>query len=172
MTMVRGIPCPANTLRDKLRHTWLENQIFFYNSDDVVSFWKDGDWSHTINLVYGEYIQQAIELADNLIDGFSPAQLVDELSLFRSLTEETRNKIKKAIHETYLATTNISSLEEPLRKAAIGMQTEIINLQILWGLPHVIDNERALRQCWERIGSKGKPLHCLLGKLPKGVVLP
>lgn len=172
MTMARGIPCTANALRDKLRHTWLENQIFFYDVDDVVSFWEDGDWSNTINSVYPELIQEAIDLANNLVDGFSPAQLIDELLSLKPLSKDTRNRFKKAVHEAYLSATNISSVENPLREAATAMQIELMELQRLWGMPHGADNEKALRQCWERIGLKGKPLHSLLGKLPKGVVLP
>ncbi len=105
-------------------------------------------------------------------DGFSPAQLVDQLAPLRRLPDDLQNEIKKAVHETYLATSYITSLEKSIRKCALALQPELNNLRKLWGKSFSPEYEVELRACWENIRKKGEALRQELEKLPRGVILP
>lgn len=170
--IVLPFDCPANTLRGQLKHSWLENQVINNDADDVVSHWKDGDWSDKVDSVFPRRLQQTNELIDGLVEGFSPKQVVDQLAPLKSLPDELFNKVKSAIHEAYLNDSMITCLDVPLRECSIALQEELNKLKEIWHMPVTVDHEAELRQCWENVRDKGKALHALLVKLPNGVVLP
>lgn len=172
MLMFDGIYCEVNLLRGQLKHSWLENQVRDIDTDDIVSFWKDGEWLDTVGKIFPHRLQQTLELADRLVDGFSPAQLVGQLAPLGNLSDELRKKIKLTVHASYLAASHIASLEEPIRQCAQDLQPELNNLWELWKKPFSIECEFALRACWDNIRAKGKALHEQLEKLPRGVVFP
>lgn len=159
-------------MRGQLKHTWLENQILRVNSDLIIARWKKGTWKETLESTFPRRIQQVFEMVDGFIDGFSPAQLVDNLFALSHLPDELRYKVKLAVHEVYLTTTNITSLQTPIRSSALALQEELTLLKKLWEMPHTLDVETSIRHCWNNMHVKSKELHELLEGLPNGVVLP
>jgi hypothetical protein len=167
--------CHANTLRGQLKHSWLENQVIANDDDDIASFWKDG-WVisgvDVVETMFPYYLSQTFKLADNLAEGFSPAQLIDQLGPFKEISDDLRGQVKKAIHEAYLEASNIAALAEPIRKCARDLEPELNKLRSLWKVPHSPEGEIEVRGCWEDIQEKGAALHEQLEKLPRGVILP
>ncbi len=172
MLALCSLPCEVNTLRGQLKHTWLENQVRDNDADDIVTFWKDGDWVNEVETIFPQYLQLTLKLADELVDGFSPAQLIDQLGPFKEISADLRGQVRKAIHEAYLEASNITDLAEPIRKCARDLEPELNKLRTLWKMPHSPEGEIAVRDCWEDIQKKGALLHAQLEKLPRGVVLP
>ncbi len=58
--IVYPFSCPAETLRGQLKHSWLENQVRDIDTDDIVSFWKDGEWADTVATVFFHRLQQTL----------------------------------------------------------------------------------------------------------------
>ena len=170
--IVYPFACPAETLRGQLKHSWLENLVRDRKADAIVGFWKKGQWEDKVETIFPHYLQLTLKLADELGDGFSPAQLIDQLGPFKGFTDDLRNQIKKAIHEAYLKTSNISALAQPIRKCALDLEPELNKLRTLWKMPDSPESEIALRDCWEKIQKKGAALSEQLEKLPRGVILP
>lgn len=168
----KWFPCSASILRGQLRHSWLENQVFDFDSGYVASLWRDGQWTERIKFSFPRRLQQALELADGLVEAFSPAQLVETIAPFKILPKTLRTKIGAAVKGAYLAVSDLSSQAEPLRIAILALRDEFAALSGLWEMPRTPENEAAVRCCWDNIQVKGKVLHTVLDEIPKGVVLP
>lgn len=166
-----NIPCEANTVRGQLKHSWLENQLTRLTIDDIIANWKSGiEWPELEREFQGR-IKQTIELADNLAEGFSPKQLVDKLHPFTVLSISDKEKIKVAVHEAYLASSQIMDLQIPLKSAANGLGQEISRLQAAWRNKSA-DGETHVRKTWEQTVLNGRELLTIFDRLPNGVVLP
>lgn len=171
--IVYPFSCWADTKRGQLKHSWLENQVRDLDGDTIVSFWKEGLWQDKIKMEFPQRLQHALELAERLAEGFSPAQLVDQLIPLSSLTLEQRQQLKLAIHQAYLEVSNITALVEPIRQCCHALQPEIEDLGRLWSIPFSTEGADDLRACWERFrGGHATTLHDLLEQLPRGVILP
>jgi len=166
-----NIHCEMNTLRGQLKHSWLENQLCNKTADDVVFLWQQGGWL-ALEKEFDARIQDALRLADNLEDGFSPAQLIDSLTPFSSVDKTTKNILKQAVHASYLESSGISNLQAPLRKAATALGGAIQKLRELWLDRDTDQGEANLRRAWEDVSLRAHTLLKIMEQLPKGVVLP
>src|SRR2546430_9408115 len=116
MVVITALASPAVTLRAQLRHSWLENQIFNKEADDVAFLWGAGFWE-TLEAQFDSWSSAAVQLADELESGFSPAWLIDNLSPFSALSEVARAQLRQVIHARYLRASHIAELRVPLRDA-------------------------------------------------------
>lgn len=165
------IPCEANTLRGQLKHSWLENQLCNKKTEDIVSSWQKGRRWSALENEFDMRIKQTLDLAGNLAEGFSPAQLVDQLRPLAQLHDGDRALIKKAVHEAYLESSGIMTLQAPLRDAAKSLGNALSQLRHVWNskLP---EGEQKVGKAWELVYEKANGLLELFKKLPTGVVLP
>ncbi len=163
--------CKADIARAMLKHSWLENQLLNKNAEDIVYLRGNSGWN-ALDVEFSERVKEAIGLADDMEDGFSPAQLVDYLAPFAMVDQEIRDKIKQAIHAAYLESSNIPDFRVPLREAAIAFGESLDELREAWRLPLIEKNEQRLRNSWKKVSKRAKALHTVLEQLPKGVVLP
>jgi len=165
--------CKANILRGQLKHTWLENQLCAskLSVDSVAVMWRQKSWQ-ALDKEFDIRVRQAVQLADDLENGFSPAQLVGRLTPFAELSEELKEQIKVAVHAAYLESSNILDLKEPLSKAALALGKAIKELRVVWHGPKTEEGEIRLRQAWEEVSEQAHALLAVLERLPKGVVLP
>lgn len=161
------IPCEANTLRGHLKHSWLENELGIMTTKNILSAWRKGmKWPE-----FDVHIKEVFCLADNLAEGFSPAQLVDQLRALAQLSEGDRALIKKSVHKAYLESSGIMKLEVPLKKAAQSLGDAISQLRDAWKIKHP-EGEQKVEEAWELVSMKAKELLDVFQNLPTGVVLP
>jgi len=165
-----NIPCEANTIRGQLKHSWLENQLCNKKVEDVLYLWSEGKW-RALESEFDMRIEETLELADNLAEGFSPAQLVDQLRPLAQLSEGDRVLIKKAVHEAYLESSGILKLQAPLKKAAESLGNAISQLRDAWKT-RPQEEEQKVKQAWEQVSIKANELLEIFKTLPTGVVLP
>jgi hypothetical protein len=170
MLVFDGISCEANILRGQLKHSWLENEVLFFSSENIVSIWKLGKWTE-LERKYRARIEDTFGLADKLADGFSPAQLVDTLRPLASLNPQDKGAIKIVIHAVYLESSNILSLQVPLKDATLNMDAALEELRRAWVLSGP-QGEAAVKAAWRKVHIKAKALIEVLERLPKGIVLP
>lgn len=164
-----NIPCDANTLRGQLKHSWLENEILYISLETVITLWRQGGSDLAIR--YAMRVQDLSGLIESLVEGYSPAQLMDTLKPFDGLGAEERATIKGAIHAAYLESSGILALQAPLKAAAVGMEAALRELSRAWALPQP-QGEDTVRAAWEGVHEKSRVLIMELERLPKGVVLP
>lgn len=163
------ISCPANTLRGQLKHSWLENGILCARPANVVGRRADGSFEREGKIAqYLNDIDVTRQLAEDLIQGFSPAQLVDQLGPLQKLPEETRLKIKEAVHDAYLDSSGMTELAESLGQEAEVFAKEFEKFSKVWNTGDDTD----LKKAWQGVLQKAETLLAVFEKLPKGVVLP
>lgn len=163
--------CQANQSRGRLKHSWLENQLLNKNPEEVVFLWQNTGWT-ALDKEFSVRIKEAVDLADNLENGFSPKELVEQLAPLSHIDEETKGLIKKAVHTAYLKSSNITDLKLPLRDNAMALGGALDELRAVWILPVDVNNEQILKHVWVKVSVNAKALHSILAKLPKGMVLP
>ena len=166
-----NIPCEANTLRGQLKHSWLENQICIMTTKNIMSSWQKRRKWPALEKEFDIRIKVTLELADNLADGFSPAQLVDQLRSFAQLSQGERALIKKAVHEAYLESSGIMKLQAPLKKTAQSLGVEISRLRDAWKTKSP-EGEGQVKEAWEQVSIRAIELLEIFKALPTGVVLP
>ena len=167
-----NIPCRANTLRGQLKHSWLENQVCNKTADDVATLWRTGMWDKEIGEIFPYRIDQSRQLANEMLSGFSPAQLVDQLSPLQSFPHDSRSRLKDVLHSAYLESSGISSLSELLSQELEGFAEEFTKFLTVWNTERTDENEPALRDGWNQLQQVAKSLLAVFETLPKGVVLP
>lgn len=165
-----NIPCEANTLRGQLKHSWLENQLCNKKVEDVLYLWSEGKW-RALESEFDMRIKETLELADNLAEGFSPSQLVDQLRPLAQLSEGDRALIKKAVHKAYLESSGILELQAPLKKTAKSLAEALSQLRKAWMIKSH-EGESQVKKAWEQVSKKANELLEIFKSLPTGVVLP
>ena len=163
-----NIPCEANTLRGQLKHSWLENEVLYISIETVIALWRGGGG---LAAKYAMRVQDLSSLVGSLVEGFSPAQLVDTLKPFGELSVESRAALKVAVHSAYLESSGILALQASLKAAAVDMEAALKDLPLAWGQPQS-QGEGAVRAAWENVRENARALVVVLERLPRGVVLP
>ena len=167
-----NIACRANTFRGQLKHSWLENQVCNKTANDVATLWRTQIWDEVIGEIFQYRIDQMRELANELVNGFSPAQLVDQLSPLQNFSEENRFRLKNVLHSAYIENSGISALSELLSQEIEGFAQEFTRFLTVWNTKRTDENEPALRHGWNQLQQVANSLLAVFEKLPKGVVLP
>jgi len=167
-----NISCPANILRGQLKHTWLENQVCNKSADDVANLWRTKSWDNVIGEIFPYRIEQSRQLINDMVSGFSPAQLVDQLGPLQNLPDESRSRLKDVLHSAYLETSGISALSELLSQEIEAFAREFKGFLTAWNTERTNENEPALRDGWNKLQQVADSLLAVFERLPKGVVLP
>lgn len=165
-----NIPCEANQLRGQLRHHWLENQVLNKFPDDVVRLRKKG-WPALEN-EFDLRIEQLKELIENMIEGFSPKQLIDKIGFLSQLPDEKKTALKEVLHIVYLERFEIEDLKKKLNNEAVSFEVVLNQFRIVWRLPEGPDTENQIAIKYQEVLEQAKKLIEIIKKLPKGVALP
>lgn len=168
--ILAGAPCAANALRTQLRHSWLANQILNKSESDVVFLWQHGSWTS----LYSEFdtrLDDAQRLAAMIEPGFSPALLVDSLSVFSGMDAQSRADLKQAVHSAYVSAFRPADLLPPYEKAVMELKVAINTFRQAWDV-HSDASDYSVTESWSDVLECAKVLEKLLDSLPKGIVLP
>lgn len=163
-------PCDANTIRGQLKHSWLDNQILNKSAADVGFLRKQGSWPS----LYSEFdtrLEDAQRLAGMIESGFSPALLIDSLTVFADLDARSRADLKQAVHAVYVTAFRPSDFVPTYEKAVKELRTAITDFRNAWDI-QTNSGEDLVVGTWEQVIKRAKTLEKVLNSLPKGIVLP
>lgn len=166
-----NIPCDANVIRGQLRHHWLENQILNKTPEDVLFIWQTEERWDALETEFEYRIAQAIKFTDDMIDGFSPKQLVDKIAILSSLSSETKILLKDKIHKVYMESSNIQNISISFQRAVKSLEGDIKKFKKVWKQSNSERNE-AIAESYQAVLESATLLHDVIKLLPKGVVLP
>lgn len=166
-----NISCRAAVVRGQLKHSWLENQVMNKSADDVVHLWNEIGWP-ALEQDFAARVQEAIRLAEGMVSGFSPAQIVDRIAVFQEIPTEIRDMLRGAVHEEYLQCTELPADSARLRDAATVMGEAVNTLLGAWNNPRTEQGASDIRQAWNEVLEKARQLAQVLDDLPRGIVLP
>lgn len=162
-----SLACDTNLLVGRLKHSWLENQIINKSVSDIIELRREGPWSE-LDLQFISNVYEAASLADNLIDGFSPRQLVDRLHSLQHLDQDKRNRLKDCVHELYVKQSSLAEGARQLAKTVRALAVALDDLRSLWRL----GSDSDLTLAWQRVLQEANVLVRNLQGLPKRIVLP
>lgn len=177
--ILRGMPCDAALQRGLLWHSWLKNQILKMDASYVAhmhsrpSLLKERESFERKIQPGGEFeskLDKARSFAHDMVDGFSPAQLVDSRPLAK-LSSEARAGLKSVIHGEYLEQTSIEERTGPITGAVDELGKVLSEFRDVWyRRPHC--EAELIRAGFEQLQARARALHEMLGNLPEGIVLP
>ncbi len=161
----------AAVISGRLKHSWLENQILNKMPDVVVLLRHGAGWPALERFL--DDANEAVELADKVEFGFSPAMLVDNCAQLDVLLKEQRDSLREAVHDAYKQYfNNVDDVSIRLRKAAQDMQKALSDLMDEWNKSDDAVSDDVLRDRWNTVIEKAEILRDVLDALPKGIVLP
>jgi hypothetical protein len=177
--ILKGLPCDAALRRGLLWHSWLKNQILKMNADYVAQMHGDTSLQEERESFErkiqagGEFeskLSDARRFASEMIEGFSPAQLVDSGPL-ANLSAEARTSIKAVIHDEYLRQTMIEERTGPIASGVDDMERALKGFSTVWYRRPPAQQDLVKTE-FERLQACARLLHEKLGSLPEGIVLP
>ena len=161
--------CQADITRGQLKHSWIENEIQGTQPTNVVNRRRDGSWERDGKITkFIRNIELTRQLAHDMIQGFSPSQLVNQLGPLQKLSAEIRANIEKAVHDSYLESSDIEDLADDLRLEVEIFAKEFKKFSEVWQK----GDDAALRNAWQGVLEKAEALLSVFERLPNGVVLP
>lgn len=179
MLILSGIECEIALQLSLLRHSWLKNQILKMDAGYVVHMYgrpslleERESFERKIQLG-GEFeskLRLCRKLAHGMVEGFSPAQLI-ELSPLGGLPVETQEIIKSVLHREYLKETGIAQWVEPMEQAIDSLEKAFSQFTNVWYQPPPVQRS-VIQEAFEGLQQYARVLHELLGRLPEGIVLP
>lgn len=89
-------PCEVASARGTLKHSHLDNGYIGLPASSLADVIGPNKY-----MPYQETMKLYEQVLNGLVDGYSPARLVDLLSPFQKMTVEKRNKIKTALQAIY-----------------------------------------------------------------------
>jgi len=177
--ILRGMPCDAALQRGLLWHSWLKNQILKMDAGYVAhmhsrpSLLEERESFERKIQPGGEFdsrLDEARRFAREMVDGFSPAQLVDSGPL-TSLSTEARAGLKSVIHGEYLEQTSIEERSGPIAGAVDELGKALSDFRDVWYQRSQAEADQ-VRAGFEQLQARARALHEMLGNLPEGIVLP
>lgn len=177
--ILRGMPCDAALQRGLLWHSWLKNQILKMDAGYVAhmhsrtSLLEERESFERKIQPGGEFesrLDEARRFARDMVDGFSPAQLVDSGPL-AAIPAEARASLKKVIHGEYLKQTSIEERTKPVAVAVDELGKALGEFRDVW-YRHPHSGAEQIRAGFEQLQTRARTLHEMLGNLPEGIVLP
>ncbi len=164
-----NIPCPANDLRSKIKHSWFENKVLQYGPANIPARRRDGSLAREGYIeAFAEHLDLARELVRTMIDGFSPAQLVDRLEPLQYLSAEELGLLKEGVHRAYLERCDIEAVAQDLGRAVENLAAAFSRFRELWDE----GGDAALEAAWVEILRLTEDLLEQFERLPQGVALP
>jgi hypothetical protein len=166
-------------LRGILRHSWLKNQILTMDAGYVIqmrgrpSLHEEREAFERKIRPGGEFesrLGEARKLVREMVDGFSPAQLVDSGPL-AGLSPEARAAVKSVVHREYLSRTMIEKCVGPAAAACDALEDALRKFSDDW-FRQPYPGAVVIRKRFEELQQRARALSESLGDLPEGIVLP
>ena len=161
---------PSKVDPGPLKHTWLERRLLPLLKRER-SAWLEAapgrPLPSPLEGITGR-IKEARELLAALVDGYSPAQLVDREPL-RVLPDDIKKIIQDAIHRAYLDLRIIQPLASELEAAIKQLEKVVEKVVTAWA--NAAAREMRARVL-EELEVAAERLRRALEALPRGVVLP
>jgi hypothetical protein len=173
------MPCEAALQRGLLWHSWLKNQILKTDAGYVAyihsrpSLLGERESFEQKIQPGGEFelrLDEARRFARDMVDGFSPAQLVDSGPL-ANLSDEVRVSLKSAVHGEYLARTLIEEHTGPVAEAVEELGKALGEFKDVW-YRRPPSGAGLIKENFEQLQARARVMHEILGDLPEGIVLP
>jgi hypothetical protein len=173
------MPSDAALQRGLLWHSWLKNQIlkmdagyvaYMYSRTSLLEERESFERKIRPGGEFESRLDEARRFAHDMVDGFSPAQLVDSGPL-ANLSAEARAGLKSIIHGEYLEQTSIEERSGPVAEAVDELGKALSDFRDVWYRgPH--SGADQIRAGFEQFQTRARALHEMLGNLPEGIVLP
>lgn len=160
----------AAIARGRLKHSWLENEVLNKTERDVLWLRRHGEWPELARFLADA--AEAVALAEEVTDGFSPSQLVDRCSPLLSLPRAEREAVQDAVHRAYLQVFDAPGAASKLRQAGARMSQGVSDLLREWCKADDAYSEAVLQAQWREVLDAATELCGALDGLPRGVVLP
>jgi hypothetical protein len=166
-------PVSANIDLDELRatleHTWLKRRLLFLLRTEREEWLKAVTTDPLPEVLDGipAQIQQSRHLLASLLEGYSPAQLIDQ-GILSALPKEARRLIRDAVHRAYLNSNVMQPLLARLGAALNDLESTAAQIASVWGAG--IGDEKLIGVLMN-LESAAEQLRMALLELPE-VVLP
>jgi hypothetical protein len=156
------LPCRAASVRGELKHSYLTNSICLKTQPDrlKVSMTCEENGIPRHNIIRNQ-IQELLELMGSSENGFSPAQLLDQLSPFQELSERERDLLKAQIHRQFVENFQLAQRQEQLEKTSATFLSELDAFLL----------QPATKAGMEKVQTTARILIGELENLPKGIWL-
>jgi hypothetical protein len=172
------IPCDAAQKRGILRHSWLENQVLPVSEEFLILMRKSGTLVKARKSFermieprgqFSDYCNLANQLVLGMVDGFSPACLVDDGPL-AILPTPLSEVIKSALHSQYLEQSRIEEHSVPISNAIKNVKKALGRFSRLWFQQPKVDDQ-SIKSAFAAVQATAAGLQKQLGTLPEGFVL-
>lgn len=167
-------PVAANIDLDQLRatleHTWLKRRLLFLLRTERDEWLKAVATEPLPEVLEGipAQIQQSRHLLSSLLEGYSPAQLIDQ-GVLAALPREARGLIRDAVHRAYLNSNVMQPLVARFGTALNDVESQAAQVPSAWATG--VGNEK-LTGVLMNLEYAAEQLRRALLDLPQEVVLP
>lgn len=157
-----SLPCRAASVRGQLKHSYLTNTICLKTKPDrlKVSMTCEENGNSRHHIIRNQ-IHELLDLMDNPEEGFSPAQLLDQLPPFYNLTQNKLSLLKAQVHQQYVQDFQMAWRKEKLDK---------ISTRFLAALDSFLSRPGTIARM-EKVHTTALLLIAELETLPKGIWL-
>jgi hypothetical protein len=178
MFVLEDVQCEAENLRGQLHHSWLKNELLsMLRPDSLVKMHetqslKRASFEEKIKPAgkFSQWIRDARRLCEIMMDGFSPAQLVESGPL-AALPAEVRALTKEVLHGAYLRQSGIEELRGPLQSATEELSDELEDFAKTWFQAPPAESSQ-IAAAVERVVEYARKLQEVVERLPKRIVMP
>jgi hypothetical protein len=157
-------------LRATLEHTWLKRRLLYRLRTERDEWLKAVATEPLPDILAGipDQIQETRKLLAGVIEGYSPARLID-LGLLAALPDKARSLIRNALHKAYLSSGVMQPLVCRLEEAVSDFESKAEEIPGAWFTG--VDDEK-LTRVLTSLEYSAERLRKALIELPHEVVLP
>ena len=162
-----ALPCGASALRRELKHDYLTNTACLMAVPaDLLESMLRLEEAKPRHQIIRDRMAELIDLLDKPGDGFSPAQLLDDLAPFRSLASETRECMRAQVQRQFA-----EEFELGARKTRLQQRSEQFSAALDSFLNKARPNPTSATALMEQVHEAARELIRELESLPKGIWL-
>ena len=165
-----SIDCEGARLRNLVNHE-LVDKIVDKTAEQVLRRCDRPEGWFALQNEYPLRLKQARQLAEDLLDLYSPTGLVNHCGVFARCSSETRQRVAVAVHAAYSEESGIAVLQEPLRLAVHALATAVDRFRDLAQVSPRAD-DRVCAEAWHLVQQRAADLKEVLLRMPRGVVFP
>ena len=162
-----ALPCKASILRGKLKHSYLENAVCLPSlPQDLTKSLTYKENGVARQEIIRQQIREFRDLMASSEQGFSPAQLVEQLRPFQVLGADDRRSLKEQIHRQFAQEFQLVE-----RKARFESAAEMFlgALDVFLGTPP--EGGKSAQSRMIKVQDSARDLIRELEELPKGIWL-
>ena len=162
-----ALPCHAANLRGQLKHTYLTNKVCLKTlPEDLLESMLYKERGIPQHQVIRNQVSELLGVLDSVEHGFSPAQLVDQLSPFHDLPFENRRTMKEQMHRQFVREFRLAE-----RKRRLERMSKAFLASLDAFLASVPVAAAAAKTGMEKVQEAARALIRELESLPKGIWL-